>query len=690
MKGIAMKKILAFLIMLMPLSSFAQKLEDFKNSYNFKRGIEYLYGDTPDENNALECFQKEVSESPKNGYAHYYMGVIYDNNDQEGDALESLNKAAKLLKKDKDWMPYVYRTRARVYLKLGHDDLAENDWAAALKENPKDNSTLNDRAYYYYQKGKYELAETDYDAMISNEPGNNIGYVNKGLVRFVLKDYPKAEELYSYSLKLNPSDAKTLALRASLYLEEKKYNEASDDAISALSIDAREAYGILYKFDAASMDMLLTKLKIQQAKDKNNYLWSYAQGSVLENNDEYKRAISAYEQANGIYASDVFVYRIAQCYSELGDYNSALGYINRAILMDSTKTDYLLNRGSYLYELGKSSDAIASISSYIDKDPDNYFGYYRRAFFKDNTGDIDGAIEDYTTSLVLYPDNNYALVERGDCYKTKGNEEAAIADFKKAIEIDTVYNEDCCVQYAYLGLGQKEKAIEVQDSIFAHAQDKGTYYDAACLYSKMGEYDKAMQYLRTSLEKGFRRFTHIMNDHDLDGLKNREDFKALIKEFQAKDSISSSIDLTAIKKAMEDGVNSSVRISEIPFTRESGGLCKVKCNINGLPLNFWLDTGASNVSLSMVEATFMIKNGYLTKDDVVGSSFFLDANGNVSEGTVLNLRTVKFGDSELNNVKASVVSNLKAPLLLGQSILARLGSVEIDNAKQVIRIKYYN
>lgn len=91
----------------------------------------------------------------------------------------------------------------------------------------------------------------------------------------------------------------------------------------------------------------------------------------------------------------------------------------------------------------------------------------------------------------------------------------------------------------------------------------------------------------------------------------------------------------------------------------------------------------------MVEATFMVKNGYLTKDDVVGSSYFLDANGNVSEGTVINLRTVKFGDSELNNVKASVVSNLKAPLLLGQSILSRLGSVEIDNAKQVIRIKYY-
>lgn len=83
----------------------------------------------------------------------------------------------------------------------------------------------------------------------------------------------------------------------------------------------------------------------------------------------------------------------------------------------------------------------------------------------------------------------------------------------------------------------------------------------------------------------------------------------------------------------------------------------------------------------------MMKNGYLTKDDVVGSSYYLDANGNVSEGTVINLRKVSFGGYELTNVKASVVGNLKAPLLLGQTVLTRLGSVEIDNQKQVLRIK---
>ena len=84
----------------------------------------------------------------------------------------------------------------------------------------------------------------------------------------------------------------------------------------------------------------------------------------------------------------------------------------------------------------------------------------------------------------------------------------------------------------------------------------------------------------------------------------------------------------------------------------------------------------------------MMKNGYLSNKDVVGSSTFMDANGNVSEGTVINLKKVQFGDVNIENVRASVVRNQKAPLLLGQSVLSRIGRIEVDNQKQVIRVKY--
>lgn len=70
----------------------------------------------------------------------------------------------------------------------------------------------------------------------------------------------------------------------------------------------------------------------------------------------------------------------------------------------------------------------------------------------------------------------------------------------------------------------------------------------------------------------------------------------------------------------------------------------------------------------------------------MGSSHYKDANGNISVGTDIMLRKVTFGGLELNNVRASVVNNQSAPLLLGQSVLSRLGKVEIDNVKGVIRV----
>ena len=100
------------------------------------------------------------------------------------------------------------------------------------------------------------------------------------------------------------------------------------------------------------------------------------------------------------------------------------------------------------------------------------------------------------------------------------------------------------------------------------------------------------------------------------------------------------------------------------------------------------DTGASDVTLSMVEATFMMKNGYLTGKDVIGNQRYIDANGDVSVGTVINLKDVNFGGKSLTNVRASVVRNQKAPLLLGQSVLGRLGKIEIDKSKNVIKISH--
>lgn len=126
------------------------------------------------------------------------------------------------------------------------------------------------------------------------------------------------------------------------------------------------------------------------------------------------------------------------------------------------------------------------------------------------------------------------------------------------------------------------------------------------------------------------------------------------------------------------------RNTNVVKMRDTGGVYEVPIEINGANMNFIFDTGASDITISAVEAIFLLKQGALTEDDIIGTEYYQIADGSISEGTVINLKTVKIGNKELNNVKASVIHNKKAPLLLGQSALAQFGKVSIDYKRKEI------
>jgi tetratricopeptide (TPR) repeat protein len=120
--------------------------------------------------------------------------------------------------------------------------------------------------------------------------------------------------------------------------------------------------------------------------------------------------------------------------------------------------------------------------------------------------------------------------------------------------------------------------------------------------------------------------------------------------------------------------------------KSEGGVSIIPCKVNGLNLNFIFDTGASDVSISLTEASFMLKNGYLDTADIIGTSNYLDANGNINEGVVINLKEIEIAGLKMFNVKASIIKNIKAPLLFGQSAISKLGLIQIDLKSNTITI----
>ena len=117
---------------------------------------------------------------------------------------------------------------------------------------------------------------------------------------------------------------------------------------------------------------------------------------------------------------------------------------------------------------------------------------------------------------------------------------------------------------------------------------------------------------------------------------------------------------------------------------DENGILKIPVIINGIELYFIFDTGASLITISSREASFFYRNGKLSEKDLIGRSQFVDANGDISEGTIINLSSVKIGNRELLNVQACVIEGQNAPLLFGQSALQKFGKVSIDYEKNEI------
>lgn len=673
------KVVVAMVVALMATVSVCAQKVKRPDTYNYNRGLELLQNGELDE--GLEYMNKELAENPKNGYAYSWMAAVYVEQEEYGHAMTAVDKALKYTpKKDKEFMSMAHAIKSRVHYLLNEMDEAIKQLGKCIALLPEDPEAYEQRAQIYYEQQQYDLADKDYERLIELDKGGVMGYMGIGRNAVAQGRYDDAIKQFDYVVKMHTDYSSGYSFRAEAYMKKGEYSKAADDIVKALDIDGdNKAFYLMQEMADSAKMVMEAKLKAKSLKDNNNTQWQEYLGVVNESAKDYTQAIEHYKKAMEMYPSAYDAYRIYACYEKMGNYPMALEYIDYAIEMDSTDVGDLQRRAEALFYLGRMDECLQTIDKFIDEAPDYWSGYCDRAIYKESSGDLKGAIEDYSMCISLEPELAYPYLKRADVYILQGDTEAAAADYRKVAELDKEPNSESSAMFAYQGLGQPDEAKEhMRQMLEAAPEDQGCYYNAACLYARMNEQTEALEYLRQALELGYRDFSHIEKDRDLDSIRDKEEFKVLIEEYKAKCEWSTA---EPTSRTYEEVT------TEIPFTKD-GDMCMVKCSINNLPLHFIFDTGASIVSMSDVEATFMMKNGYLSSKDVVGKQHFLTADGSISEGTILNLRNVNFGGVTLDNVQASVVKNQRAPLLLGQSVMQKLGRIEIDNARRVLKVTY--
>lgn len=123
------------------------------------------------------------------------------------------------------------------------------------------------------------------------------------------------------------------------------------------------------------------------------------------------------------------------------------------------------------------------------------------------------------------------------------------------------------------------------------------------------------------------------------------------------------------------------------FLNESSGVLHVNCAVNGQELPMVFDTGASMSSLESVYLKTMYNTGKFTDQDVRGVESFMDANGDINENAIINIKEFRVGNAMLYDIEVAV-AEFGAPNLLGLNTLKKLGNkLEIDLDKNLLR--YY-
>ena len=158
---------------------------------------------------------------------------------------------------------------------------------------------------------------------------------------------------------------------------------------------------------------------------------------------------------------------------------------------------------------------------------------------------IEGVSSGRPTDASAKPSLKFHLVERAMAHNQLSNYSEAIRDWDRAIELCSSkerpgFRASRAISQLHLGLTDESVAIikEVTRSDLASHQ----WYSCACFYalasSKISDRkdefaEQAMVCLRKAVSAGWNNAVHMRKDHDLDALRERDDFKALIQQQSA-------------------------------------------------------------------------------------------------------------------------------------------------------------
>ena len=522
-----------FLASLLTMSSFAQtKLELAKQSMK-----------NDDYDAVIQYTTDHLKTDPKTADAYALRAQGFMAKKEFKAAITDANMAIKYWNNKCEYkIGTLYCMRGLVYESVNNSEKAITDYNTAIKRDSKNVICYSYRGDYHYKQKEYDKAEADFHTASNLEPTEPKWILN---VARCLIEQSKTEEAVAIldSLILyEPMLPDAKQLRASVYFQQEDYKSFVDIYIAYLSIEQGELDMLLSaatKEYAYTLKAVTEKLKVVTDQDARFY-WLGVRARVYQAKEQYKEALNDLRTMQTLLpdtiVSPFILFYSAECHYGQYEYSEAAECFSKLIAIDSLNENvstFHFRRALCYSNLGRHQQAINDYTQIIKNDIDFApIAYYGRGLEYEVLKDFDSALEDYSKGLLLDEDNIPIRLMRGRLILLQKQDTVrANLDFNKVLELDTI-PDNSLRQYALLYLGNYDKAVEWQQKILEAKPNAENYYDAACLYSRMGKEQEALKYLKESLELGYRNFVHIEEDCDLDSIRDTQAFKELIVQYK--------------------------------------------------------------------------------------------------------------------------------------------------------------
>lgn len=183
------------------------------------------------------------------------------------------------------------------------------------------------------------------------------------------------------------------------------------------------------------------------------------------------------------------------------------------------------------------------------------------------------------------------------------------------------------------------------------------------------------EFINTLPNNDIKEYAHQLN--------RRTEFSVLRNDFVPKQKIA---DVTVPKK-IDIVVSPETEVESIPLNKDAEGRFGVRCEINGYPINVFIDSRLREPVISLENALNLLRDGAISKDDFAGDPNEILANSSIADNAVFLVEEMKVEKNYVTMFEVTVSHKFPSGFYMDEATFSLLGDYEIDEEKNVMIFK---